>query len=136
MKVFISHARKDAELALRLARRMVEAGLDVWNPDEEIVPGENWAMKLGEALESSELMVLLLTPGAFEEDSMLQRDIEYALGAKKYQDRLLTVFVGATAGSPDDVPWILLRQLYVQVPRDTDFAPVIDEIERLIPQNS
>jgi hypothetical protein len=50
MKVFISHASKDQPLAESLAARLSEAGLEVWNPYEGIDPGDNWAMKVGQAL--------------------------------------------------------------------------------------
>ena len=65
MKVFLSHARKDASLALRLADRLERAGFDVWT-EFGIVPGKNWARQVGKALDAAELMVLLLTPSAMD----------------------------------------------------------------------
>jgi len=42
MKIYISHAEKDRALVEELARRLTEAGLEPWNPYEEIFPGDNW----------------------------------------------------------------------------------------------
>src|SRR5438552_3982352 len=93
MKVFLSHARKDAELARKLAARLTRAGFKVWLSEDQIAPGENWATKTGKALEASELMVILLTPRSMESDSVRQ-NIEFALGSKKYERRLFSVFIG------------------------------------------
>ena len=77
MKVFLSHARKDSDLARQLADHLARAGFVVWSPEEEISPGDNWAKKIGKALDDSELMVILLTPKALESD-FLRQDIEFA----------------------------------------------------------
>ncbi len=53
-------------IARQLAHRLSDAGLKVWIPEDEILPGDNWAKKVGQALEESDLMVVLVTPQAFE----------------------------------------------------------------------
>ncbi len=47
MQVFISHAKRDRELARQLGEKLCAAGMTVWNRDNEIYPGDNWAKKLG-----------------------------------------------------------------------------------------
>jgi len=49
MKVFISHAQTDAELAKRVAHVLTEAGFEVWD-GTQILPGENWGEQLADAL--------------------------------------------------------------------------------------
>jgi hypothetical protein len=66
MQVFISHSSKDTPVARQLARRLSKAGLKAWFAEDEILPGDNWAKKIGEALEESDLMVVLVTPHTFE----------------------------------------------------------------------
>jgi hypothetical protein len=109
MRIFISHAAQDKELASQLADRLSHAGFAVWNATQEIAPGDNWAKETGRALEESDVMVALITPGALESES-LRGDIQYGLTSKKFEHRLLPVLVGFvvfTAGK--EVPWILLR---------------------------
>jgi TIR domain len=73
----------------------------------EIMPGDNWANKVAQALQESEAMVVLLTPDALR-SNWVRRDIEYALGAQGYRKRLIPVFVGDPEELPkEDVPWIL-----------------------------
>jgi hypothetical protein len=129
MRIFLSHARKDIALASELARQLSKVGLDVWNSDEAIAPGDNWAKKIGEALDDSHLMVILLTPKAMESD-WLRHEIEYALGSRKYEGRVYTVFAGPVLEAGKDMPWILLTLPHRQVDRN-DFADAVSEIRAM-----
>ena len=107
MQVYISHSHTDAALAARITEGLEESGLKIWNPDRDLLPGDNWAGEIARALEESEAMIVLLTPAAVS-SPYVKRDIEYALGAKNYSNRLTPVVVG----DPDlfrspDVPSIL-----------------------------
>lgn len=53
MNVFISYAPSDRDIADSLADTLSECGLEVWQTDEHVLPGENWAKKVGEALEEA-----------------------------------------------------------------------------------
>lgn len=116
MKVFISHTQKDTELARKVAAVLREAGLDVWFDANEILPGENWAEKISEALKESEAMVVLLTPEALESNNV-RREIDYALGEKTYDKRLIPVIVGNPEEMPSEkIPWILRRLRLINLP--------------------
>ncbi|MEW6211423.1 MAG: toll/interleukin-1 receptor domain-containing protein [Acidobacteriota bacterium] len=116
MKVFISHTRKDTDLARKVAAVLKEAGLDVWFDANEILPGENWAEKISDALKESEAMVVLLTPEALESNSV-QWEIGYALGEKTYDKRLIPVIVGDPDEMPSEkIPWILRRLRMINLP--------------------
>ncbi|MFQ5639797.1 MAG: toll/interleukin-1 receptor domain-containing protein [bacterium] len=106
MKVFISYTQSDEKLARKVAASLEQAGLDVWD-DREILPGDNWADKIAQALRESDAMVVLLTPEALR-SSWVSRDIEYALGEKGYSKRLIPVLVGPPKKiSKENIPWIL-----------------------------
>lgn len=130
MKVFLSHARKDDALARKLAERLTRSGFTVWNSEDEIVPGENWATKMGRALDDSDLMVVLLTPGALESD-WLRQNIEFALGSSRYEGRVFSVLVGLTDAAGKDVPWILLRLPHRLVDSARSFGDVVKDIRAL-----
>lgn len=109
MKVFISHAHQDEPLAKRLTAVLRRACFEVWDQDREIMPGDNWAEKVAQALQESDAMVVLLTPAALQSKWVL-REIEYALGTEKYNQRLIPVAVGGEDKLPEDkIPWILKR---------------------------
>jgi hypothetical protein len=131
MKIFLSHARKDGVLSYQLAEKLRRGGFEVWLSEDKITPGDNWAKKVGKALDDAELMVLLLTPAAMESDS-LRQDLEFALGSRKYENRLFSVYVGPTLQAGKDVPWVLLRLPHRQVGSARDFGEVVEDIKALV----
>ena len=131
MRVFISHSSKDTSVARQLARRLSEAGLKVWLPEDEILPGDNWAKNVGQALEESEFMVVLVTPHAFESE-WLKEEIQYALTAEQYNGRLIPVFLGSQSETSSDIPWILRKLNPVQIGgSEEDWQQVINKVRTL-----
>ncbi len=106
------------------------AGFTVWIPDAEVAPGDNWAKKIGKALDESDMMVILLSPRALESDTLWQ-DIQFALGSKRYDGRVFSVFVGPTPAAPKETPWILLKLPHRQVRSARDFGQVVKQIRKM-----
>jgi len=106
MQVFISYAAADEVLARKLAETLRKSGLDVWD-GTEILPGENWAAKVAEALQNSQAMVVLLTPNSLR-SSHVRHEISYALGDEHYDRRLIPVLAAPPDELPrEEIPWIL-----------------------------
>ena len=109
MQIFISHSHNDEIFARKVASLLQDQGLDVWEASNEIFPGDNWAAKISQGLQESNAMVVLLTPDALK-SIWVQRDVEYALGAQEYSERLIPVLVEPDKTlAEDDIPWILKR---------------------------
>lgn len=119
MKVFINYSRKDEGLATKLVASLEAAGLDAWFKKREILPGDNWAEKIGQGLKESNAMVVLLSPDALESDDV-QSNISYALGEKAFSHRLIPVLVGDSNDFPlNRVPWILNRLKTITLQKDS-----------------
>ncbi len=135
MRIFISHAARDKELASQLADQLTQAGFAVWNAAQEIAPGDNWGRELGRALDESDLMVALLTPGALESE-FVRSEIQYGLTSKNFDQRLIPVLVGyVTFAAGTDVPWILLKMnpVYLDAaPRG--FEEVVERVREIARQ--
>jgi hypothetical protein len=101
VNVFISHAEKDRAFAKSLAKALVRAGVDVWEP-EDVEPGRNWATEMGKALERADAVIVLLSPAASASESV-QREIEFAISSPQFKSRLIPVLVKPTRKGP----WIL-----------------------------
>lgn len=130
MKVFLNQARKDNDLARELRLRLEPEGFSVWTAKDQIFPGDNWAKKVAKALEDSELMVILLTPRAFESE-FLRQNVQFALGSKKYAERVFSVFVGPTMEAGKGVPWILSRLPNRHVASASEFGDVVRDIRNM-----
>ncbi|HYN26263.1 MAG TPA: toll/interleukin-1 receptor domain-containing protein [Pyrinomonadaceae bacterium] len=115
MQVFISYSYETKALAQKVGEALKRAGLVVWN-DQEILPGDNWAEKIAEALEQSQAMVVLLTPDALR-STTVRREIDYALSRKSFNKRLIPVLVGSEDDILfEDLPWILRHLNVIKIP--------------------
>jgi len=101
-KVFLSYARSDRDPAQKIGRQLRNAGFEVWDPDQEILPGSDWTSDLKIALDSAGALVVFISPEGMASRSV-SYEIEYALGAKHLRHRLIPVVMRPTK----DVPWIL-----------------------------
>lgn len=132
MKVFISYANKDKFLAKKITAALIENGLDVWNAETEIMPGDNWAGKISAALEESDAMVVLITPESME-SMAVRKEIEYALGEKSYNKRLIPVLVGSEQKiSTESIPWILRRLQMIRLPKPDETEEGIFQITQAL----
>ena len=132
MKVFMSYSDSDAMLAARVSDALENNGLEVWDPDRELFPGDNWAAEVARALEESDAMVVLLTP-AVAGSRWVKRDVEYALGAKNFSNRLIPVVVGDRDQFPtNEMPWIVRRMPWFSLEDPEAEQPDVEPIAKAI----
>ena len=105
MQVFISYSHSDSPLAARVSAALRKTGLNVWDPEVHLLPGDNWPAQVGRALEESDAMVVLLTPNSVSSPHV-RAEMAYALGSKSYSNRLIPVAVGGREQLPTgEIPW-------------------------------
>lgn len=128
MQVFLTYGTHDQEWARAVATALSQGGHQVWVDDVDLFPGENWASKRGKALAQSEVMVVLISPDAME-SPLVRRDIAFALGEKKYANRVVPVILEPTAR----MPWFLRTLPLVEDEgnRDETVALVRSAVDRL-----
>jgi hypothetical protein len=121
----------DAELARKVADGLRREGLSVWLADQEIMPGDNWAEKVSQALNESQAMVVLITSETFRSRAVM-REIEFALGHKEYRQRLIPVVIESERIPDETIPWILRRYQMVRVPEGGRIADCVSDIKRAL----
>src|SRR5262249_25469458 len=94
---------EDSETVRALLPKLAEAGLEQWDPAEALFPGDNWALRIGEALEDSDAMVVFVSPHSMKSE-WVRHELEYALASARYKGRLLVILK-----LTNDMPWILKR---------------------------
>lgn len=104
MQVYLSYAESDRVVAKALSAQLARRGLSVWSSEQEVLPGDNVWLRIGEALKRSKAMVVLVSPKSMRSEHV-RREIEYALGDPNYEHRVFPVRVRPT----NDIPWILRK---------------------------
>jgi hypothetical protein len=104
VQVFISYAQRDRQWAMQLSEQLGALGIRPWLDSAEVFPGENWASAVGSALESSDALLVLVSPASADSE-FVRREVQYALGSERFENRVIPVILEPT----DQMPWILGR---------------------------
>src|SRR5438105_11735312 len=88
-QVFLSYAQADKDIADRVADALRRAGLRVWFDAWELAQGDSIADRIDQAVRSSDLLVVLLSPRSVE-SKWVQTELSAAL-ARELKDRAITV---------------------------------------------
>jgi hypothetical protein len=81
-EIFISYARRDSAFAIGLATRLRDCGLDVWVDQLDIKIGDRWDRAIQQALESSRVLVVVLSPASVASDNVMD-EVNFAIEEKK-----------------------------------------------------
>lgn len=119
MRVFISYSQDDAETAKQFGEALSAAGYRPFVADEVLSTGSNWSKAIGNALEHSDAIVILISPASMR-SRWMQREIEYALSSPRFEDRVFSLLIKPTPQK--DVPWILERLSWIDATKDLKAA--------------
>jgi hypothetical protein len=87
--VFLSHSHSDNAIARRLASDLRAAGVTVWIDEAELGVGDSLIRKIGNAIDSTDFLVVLLSPDSVASEWVL-RETEVAL-TKEFMGRRVRV---------------------------------------------
>lgn len=108
MRIYVTHAEKDRDLAQQIALQLREVGGETIGVVQDLLPGDNWATLLGDALQTADWCVAIMTPGSVAASDRLRADLQFVIGDLRYRDRLIPVYVGP-ADSTAQIPWVFTR---------------------------
>jgi hypothetical protein len=78
-KVFIAYVQEDAAQAERLYTALRDSGLDPWMDRKKLLPGQNWARAIRQAIEISDFFLACLSTRAIRKKGQFQAELRYAL---------------------------------------------------------
>jgi len=93
--VFISYVREDAHHVDQLQERLEAAGVRVWRDTAELWPGEDWRVKIRQAIGNGALVFI----ACFSQQSLARR--------KSYQNEELTLAIDQLRQRPPEDPWLI-----------------------------
>jgi hypothetical protein len=78
-RVFIAYVHEDAEQADRIFDALLAAGFEPWMDRRKLLPGQNWARSLQNAMDTSDFAVCCFSQNSIRKRSGFQAEIRYAL---------------------------------------------------------
>jgi hypothetical protein len=118
-KIFISYSRKDMDFARQLAGRLEQAGFDVWWDITDLQGGEDWVRGIAAALETSQYVLVVLSPSSIKSE-WVEREYIQALSLKKKVIPLML--------EQCPVPFALHTLNYVDFTRADNFDASFDKL--------
>jgi hypothetical protein len=76
--IFISYAREDQDIALRLYSDFMSAGLKPWIDKENLLPGQNWKQTITKAIAESSYFIALLSTNSVSKKGYIQKELKIA----------------------------------------------------------
>lgn len=86
-KVFISYASEDISQARELYHYLKDSNFDPWLDKEKLKVGDNWDLKIKQALKNSDFVILLLSSTSVKKRGYFQREFKLAL--KYLEEKLI-----------------------------------------------
>lgn len=126
-QIFISYSRVDTNFVTHLIDDLTKQGLNVWLDQRNIGAGQRWDNTIQQALESSDLFVIVLTPSSVASENVLD-ELSYAINARK---RIIPILFRNC-----EIPYRIARIQFVDFTRDyqTGFRHLASEISQQSPQ--
>jgi CRP-like cAMP-binding protein len=103
-KVFLSYGSVDRPFATRLANDLIRQRIDIWLDIYRIEPGMSWARQIGEALDTCQILLLVLSPYSVTSENV-EDEWNYYLDQKK---PVVTVLY-----EPCKIPYRLSKLQYI-----------------------
>lgn len=84
---FISYAREDEKEVADISRRLNEFAVVTWFDKRNLMPGDDWEMRIEQAIEKADYFLLFLSRRTEEKIGFKNREIQLALKQQSYRPR-------------------------------------------------
>jgi len=80
LRVFLCHSTQDKTDVRDLYKRLdLITWVDPWLDEEKLLPGQNWDLEIGNAVEESDVVVVCCSNESMIKEGYLQRELKYVL---------------------------------------------------------
>jgi hypothetical protein len=78
-RVFLCHSSEDEEQVRDLYRHLQRDGLEPWQAEEDILPGQDWDGEIRRAIQESRCVLVCLSKSSVTKRGYVQKEIKHAL---------------------------------------------------------
>lgn len=79
LKIFLSYAFDDRDRVKKLHAYLSAQGAKPWLDTEQLLPGQDWRLEIGRALDESDAVLLCLTRKSVGKEGYVQKELRLAL---------------------------------------------------------
>src|SRR6185295_5856484 len=79
LDVFLCHSSGDKDAVRKLYKFLEQNGYKPWLDEEDILPGEDWSVKIPQAVSNSDVVLVCLSRESVNKDGYVQKEIKFAL---------------------------------------------------------
>ncbi len=94
LEVFLSYASQDKPLVRDLSRRLMEEGwIETWQDEKNLLPGQDWRIKIEEAVENADVVIICLSNHSVSKEGHVQKELRYAreIALEKPEDAIFLI---------------------------------------------
>jgi len=103
LKIFVSYAKEDQNLALKYYDLFLQEGASPWMDVKHLLPGQNWEAEIEKAFSDANVVVLLLSKQSVNKRGFVQREANDAIERLRYKQPT-DIYVIPLLLEPCDVP--------------------------------
>ena len=108
-QVFIAYVKEDEALAANLYSDLQTSGFNPWMDVRKLLPGQNWARAIENAIETSDFFVACFSPRSVRKKGGFQAEIRYALDCARHVP-LDEIFIVPVRLDSCEIPRSIQRQ--------------------------
>lgn len=84
---FISYAREDEKAVAEISRKLNDSAIVTWFDKRNLMPGDDWEMRIEQAIEKADYFLLFLSHLTEEKIGFKNREIQLAFKQRSYRPR-------------------------------------------------
>lgn len=78
IRVFVSYAREDLEIAQQLSCDLKSNGVNIWFDKDQILVGQNWKYEIRKAIQECDYFIALLSSNSISKRGFVQKELKIA----------------------------------------------------------
>lgn len=94
LRVFLSYASQDKPLVREISRRLTGEGwIETWQDEKNLLPGQDWRVKIEEAVEDADVVIICLSNQSVTKEGHVQKELRYAreIALEKPEDAIFLI---------------------------------------------
>ncbi len=142
LRVFLCHSSEDKSAVRELYHRLKSSGVQPWLDEFDLLPGQEWDREIGNAVRSSDVVLICLSSTSVNKTGYMQREIRYALDVADRQPDG-TIFIIPALLELCEVPERLRQWYWVSLFEGDGYDRLMVSLtrrskvlERLLPQSN